>query len=302
MEKIAFLFPGQGAQFVGMGRGLYDTLPAVKELFDEADALLGFSLSKICFEGPEEELNSTVVSQPAIFVTSLAALECLKESRPEVVANCGAAAGLSLGEYTALTFAGVMEFADALRVVQKRGQAMQAAADVTAGGMVSLLGLDESGVREMCEKVRGADILELANLLCPGNNVVSGTKTACERLVEEAENSGSARAVPLAVAGAFHTEIMKPADQVLEEALREVSFRTPRIPVVSNVDAKAHMDPDEIRKVLVRQVLSPVMWEDSVRNLMSEGYNCFYEIGPGRVLRGLLKRIDRKMPVQNVEV
>ncbi|MBQ4143061.1 MAG: ACP S-malonyltransferase [Thermoguttaceae bacterium] len=302
MGKTAFLFPGQGAQTVGMGKVLYDTLPAAKALFDKADEILGYSLTDLCFNGPMEQLSTTAVSQPALYVTSLAALESLKMSAPEAVEACSAAAGLSLGEYTALVFAGVMSFEDGLRVVQRRGQAMQEAADATPSGMVSLLGPEVEVVEELCAKARGEEILQVANLLCPGNTVVSGTRDACARVVALAEETGAARAVPLAVAGAFHTPIMRPADEKLAEVLAGVQIAAPSIPVISNVDVEVHTEADDIRATLVRQLLSPVQWEKTMRKLIADGYDTFYEVGPGRVLRGLMKRIDRKMPCQGVDV
>lgn len=302
MGKTAFLFPGQGAQTVGMGAALYESLPAAKVLFDKANEILGYSLTDLCFHGPIEQLSTTVISQPAIFVTSLAALEALKVSDPQLVESCSAAAGLSLGEYSALVFAGVMSFEDGLLVVQRRGMAMQEAADATSSGMVSLLGPELEVVEDLCEKARGGETLQVANLLCPGNTVVSGTRAACERVADLATETGAARAIPLAVAGAFHTPIMRPADQKLAEVLASVKISAPKIPVVSNVDAEAHTDPDDIRATLVRQVLSPVLWEKTMRKFLAEGYDSFCEIGPGRVLRGLMKRIDRKVPCQGVEV
>ncbi|NMC19559.1 MAG: ACP S-malonyltransferase [Thermogutta sp.] len=302
MGRIAFLFPGQGAQTVGMGRRLYEAVPAARALYDRARDVLGYDLAKLCFEGPAEELDSTVVSQPAIFVTSLAALESLRADAPDVVLSCEAAAGLSLGEYTALVFAGVLSFEDGLWLVQKRGEAMQDAADATLGGMVSILGLERSEVDRLCREARGREILQIANLLCPGNIVVSGTTSACERAAELAPAFGAMKAIPLAVAGAFHTAIMKPADSRLAEALAKISLHPPRIPVVSNVDARMHDDPAEIRQLLIRQVVEPVLWEDSMRYLISQGFDGFYEVGPGRVLRGLLRRIDRGVSCQNVEV
>jgi len=285
-----------------MGKRLYDSLPAARRLYDRAGELLGYDLAKLCFEGPAEQLDSTVFSQPALFVTSLAALESLRAESPDVVLACEAAAGLSLGEYTAMVFAGVMDFEDGLMLVQERGAAMQKAADATPSGMVSILGLERSQVEELCRRVRGDDVLEVANLLCPGNIVISGTNAACERAAEAAPLAGAMKAVPLAVAGAFHTPIMRPADQRLAEVLASVPMRRPRIMVVSNVDARPHEDPEEIRRLLVRQVLAPVLWEDSMRYLISQGFDRFYEVGPGRVLRGLLKRIDRSIPCQSVEV
>lgn len=285
-----------------MGRQLAESLPVVRSLYDRAGELLGYDLAKLCFEGPAEELDSTVYSQPALFVTSLAALEALRAESPDVVLSCEAAAGLSLGEYTAMVFAGVMEFEDGLKLVQKRGAAMQEAADATPSGMVSILGLERVEVEALCEKARGDEILEVANMLCPGNIVISGTNLACERAAEMARSVGAMKAVPLAVAGAFHTQIMRPADQRLADALADVPMQRPRIPVVSNVDAQAHDDPSEIRRTLIQQVLHPVRWEESMRYLLQEGFSQFYEVGPGRVLRGLLRRIDRKIVCQSVAV
>ncbi len=302
MSRIAFLFPGQGAQQVGMGRQLAESLPEVRRLYDRAAEVLGYDLAKLCFEGPSDELDSTIRSQPALFVTGLAALESLRAESPDVVLSCEATAGLSLGEYTALVFAGVMQFEDGLALVQRRGAAMQEASDATPSGMVSILGLERVEVEALCEKARGEDILEIANMLCPGNIVVSGSNAACERAAEMAQSFGAMKAVPLAVAGAFHTEIMKPADQRLAEAIAGIPMSKPRIPVVSNVDAKPHDDPEKIRELLVRQVLQPVRWEDSMRYLLQEGFDQFYEVGPGRVLRGLLRRIDRKISCQSVVV
>ncbi|HTN77723.1 MAG TPA: ACP S-malonyltransferase [Pirellulaceae bacterium] len=301
MSKIAFLFPGQGAQTVGMGQQLYNTLPAAKALYDRAAQVLGYDLAKICFEGPAEELDSTVYSQPALFVTSLAALEQLRQQAPDVVLACEAAAGLSLGEYTAMVFAGVLDFENGLTIVRKRGEAMQDAADASPSGMVSILGLDVEKVQALCDAARGpGEILQIANYLCPGNIAISGTNSACERAAAMAEKHGAMKAIPLAVAGAFHTPIMQPAVERLAAALANVPLKKPQRPVVSNVDAQPHDDPEEIRDLLIRQVVSPVKWEDSQRWLLSQGYSTFYEVGPGRVLRGLMKRTDRKAVCEGV--
>ncbi|MCA9116363.1 MAG: ACP S-malonyltransferase [Planctomycetaceae bacterium] len=293
MSEIAFLFPGQGAQHIGMGQAIAGRYPAARELYDRAAELLGYDLADLCFNGPVERLDSTVVSQPAIFVTSLAALEMLRAESPDKVLGCRMAAGLSLGEYTALVFAGAITFEDGLRIVQQRGEAMQEASDATASGMVSALLLDSEQIDKVCEEASAVGTLQVANLLCPGNTVLSGDLAACEKAVELIGTAGG-RAVPLAVAGAFHTGLMRPADEKLAAALADVTIREPQIPIVSNVDARVHTDPDEIREILVRQVVSPVLWEASVRSMLEAGIRTFYEIGPGKVLKGLLKRIDRK--------
>jgi [acyl-carrier-protein] S-malonyltransferase len=285
-----------------MGRRLAESLPAARRLYDRANDVLGYDLAKLCFEGPADVLDSTIYSQPALFVTSLAALELLRAQSPDVVLSCEATAGLSLGEYTALVFAGVMDFDDGLMLVQKRGAAMQEASDATPSGMVSVLGLERVQVEALCEKARCGEILEIANLLCPANIAISGTNGACLRAAELAQSFGAMKAIPLAVAGAFHTEIMRSAQRSCAEALAQVHMQQPKILVVFNVDARPHEDPEEIRQLMVRQILHPVLWEDSMRYLLSQGFDQFYEVGPGRVLRSLLRRIDRKVECQSVEV
>jgi [acyl-carrier-protein] S-malonyltransferase len=300
MAKIAFLFPGQGAQTVGMGRALDAELPAARALFDRAGEVLGFDLRAVCFEGPAEALEATDVSQPAIFVASLAALEGLKASDPGLVSACEGAAGLSLGEYTALVFAGALDFETGLKVVRRRGQAMQAAALASPSGMTSVLGLDEPTVVELCRRVAPHGRLWVANLLGPGNIVVSGERAALDQIEPVAAELGATRVIPLAVAGAFHSDLMKPADEQLAEVLANAPIVPPRVPVYSNVDAQPHSDPDDIRRTLVAQVLQGVRWEDSIRRMLADGFDTFYEIGPGRVLTGLLKRIDRKTSCTSV--
>jgi len=282
-----------------MGRDLAANLPAAKALFDYASAILGYDLLEVCTNGPAEKLNATNISQPAIFVASMAALEQLKATDPAALEGVTNTAGLSLGEYTALTFAGAITFADALTVVKARGEAMQAAAEATPSGMVAVLAIDVPDVEALVIEARSAGVLEIANYLCPGNTVISGSAAAIEKACQLAELK-QYRVAKLAVAGAFHTSLMKPADERLAEALAGITIHMPRIPVWSNVDAKPHTDPTEIRALLVKQVLSPVLWEATLRGLLESGTTKFYEIGPGRVLAGLLKRVLRKAEIVNI--
>jgi [acyl-carrier-protein] S-malonyltransferase len=282
-----------------MGAALAESLPAAKAIFDQASVALGYDLLDVCVNGPAERLNATDVSQPAIFVASLAALESLKQSEPDAAGQVIATAGLSLGEYTALVFAGAMSFADGLAVVRERGRAMQAAAEATPSGMVSALLLDAQQVSEVVEEAKTAGRIWVANYLCPGNTVLSGEAAAIDAAEKIIEAKGG-KPVRLAVAGAFHTELMKPADEKLAAALNAINVSSARIPVWSNVDARPHTDPAEIKSLLVRQVLNPVRWEETIRGLLAEGVERFYEIGPGRVMAGLLKRINRKTECKNV--
>jgi [acyl-carrier-protein] S-malonyltransferase len=300
MPRTAFLFPGQGAQTVGMAAALCQSLPAANDLFARASSVLGYDLLAVCEHGPAERLNATDVSQPAIFVASLAALEQLTATEPDAAVPVFATAGLSLGEYTALAFAGALSFEDGVKLVQARGRAMQDAAEATPSGMTSVLGMEIPDVEALVAEARGGDVLEIANLLCPGNTVVSGSMAAIERFEQLCVQKGGIRTVRLAVAGAFHTKLMKPADEKLAQALAGVTLSVPKVPVWSNVDARPHTDPGEIRALLVRQVLAPVRWEDTLRGLFADGADRFYEIGPGRVLTGLLKRVQRKADIRNV--
>ncbi len=279
MSKVAFLFPGQGAQSVGMGQADYNASPKVQTLFAEASSILGYDLAKLCFEGPSTQLDATEFSQPALFVCGLAALEVLKEKQPELVEQVSATAGLSLGEYTSLVFADVLSFADGLRVVQERGRAMQAAADTVSSGMLCIMGLEADKVAALCQEAADGEILQPANYLCPGNIAISGTKSAIERATLLAPER-NAKAIPLTVAGAFHTSIMNPAVERLRVALANVQLNKPRIPVISNVDAMPHDNPEEIRQLLVQQVCSPVRWEDSIRYLISQDVTTYWEVGP----------------------
>ena len=283
-----------------------DGHPSALELFSRASAILGYDLAAICRQGPAEKLNATSISQPAILVTSLAALEVLKSRDASIVSSAAITAGLSLGEYTALVFAGAIDFDSAVRLVNVRGRAMQECAGrrgpdgEPAGGMVAVLGLERDRVASLCDECRSGDVLEVANVLCPGNVVVSGAAAACRRLEEAATAAGAMKCVRLEVAGAFHTVLMQEAVDTLAAALAEITIRSPRMPVVSNVDARPHADPDEIRVLLARQVCGVVEWHASMTYLLSTGVRTVCEVGPGRVLRGLLKRIDRSIACSGV--
>ncbi|KAF6264942.1 acyl transferase/acyl hydrolase/lysophospholipase [Scenedesmus sp. NREL 46B-D3] len=303
----AFFFPGQGAQSVGMAKDLVAECPAAKELFDKAADILGYDLLKVCVEGPKEKLDTTAVSQPAIYVASLAAVEKLRATEGQALLDSvDVTGGLSLGEYTALAFAGAMSFEDGLKLVKLRGESMQAAADAARSGMVSVIGLDKDKVAALCEAATaevGADkAIKVANFLCPGNYAVSGSIEGCEA-VERLGKDPRFKArmtVRLAVAGAFHTQYMAPAAEKLQEALNNTAISTPRIPVISNVDAQPHSDPAVIKDILTKQLTSPVQWETSLQTLLGKGLTKSYEVGPGKVIAGIMKRIDKKADITNI--
>lgn len=305
-SKVAFMFPGQGAQFVGMCGEVVKDVPAAKALFDEASEILGYDLLQVCTEGPKEKLDSTVVSQPAIFVASMAAVEKLKQEAGQEALNAATCAmGLSLGEYSALCFAGAISFADGVKITKARGEAMQAASDAVDSGMVSVIGLGKEKVAELCAMAseQSGEKIQIANYLCNGNYAVSGAIPACEKVNELAKPEFKARmTVKLAVAGAFHTDFMAPAVSSLEAVLSEVTINKPRIPVISNVDAKPHSDPETIKKLLATQVTSPVLWENTMDLMLSSGFEKAYELGPGKVTAGILKRFDKAAECINVEV
>jgi [acyl-carrier-protein] S-malonyltransferase len=299
VARTAFLFPGQGAQSVGMAAALCDALPAARQLFDQASTLLGYDLREVCAKGPKERLDSTAVSQPAIYVASLAALKQLEQTEPDALRECVAAAGLSLGEYTALTFAGSLDFADGVKLVKQRGEAMQAASEARASGMISVLMMETTQVEALAEAASAKGLVRIANFLCPGNLALSGDLAACDE-VERLANESGGRTVRLAVAGAFHTPIMQPAIERLAAALEDVRLSPPRVAVWSNVSAKPYADVSEVKSMLARQVVEPVRWEETMRGLLEAGCDRFYEIGPARVLTGLLKRVQRKADCRNV--
>lgn len=295
MPKIALLFPGQGAQSVGMGKGLLERSQVARDLFSRASELLGIDLVQLCLEGPDEKLHQTNHSQPALFVHSVAALYALREERPELLDSVVAVAGLSLGEYSALAAAEALSFDDGVRLVRARGEAMQDAATAVSSGMASVLGLDPSQVQALCDQSRRpGEILQVANLLCPGNIAISGQSASLDSAESKATEAGASRFIRLNVAGAFHTDIMKPAVDRLATAISQTKLQPLRFPIIANVDAQAHRDPAEVGSLLTKQMISPVLWEQSLRTLIAMGVDLFYEIGAGRVLAGTLKRIDRK--------
>jgi [acyl-carrier-protein] S-malonyltransferase len=292
MTNVAYLFAGQGAQAVGMGKDLVAAFPKAKELFDRATAILGFDLAKVCFEGPPEELNRTDRCQPALLVHGLA---CLEVAKAKGLPDGEAAAGLSLGEYTANVYAGSLTFEDGVRLLQKRGQSMQEACDRTPSGMISILGLDRAKV---AEAVAGQGDVGIANLNCPGQIVISGENAALERAAAKCKELGAKRAIPLKVAGAYHSVVMKPAQEKMQKELAAVKISRPRIPVYANVSAKPLADPEEIRAALATQICSSVLWEDTIRAIGAAKY---VELGPGKVIAGLVRKIDEKAEVLSIE-
>ena len=284
MGKAAVTFPGQGSQVVGMGRDVAEVSARAAGIFARANTVLDFDLRQYCFEGPAEALERTDIQQPAIFVTSVALWEALQE-KGLPAGGFRAAAGLSLGEYTALVAAGSLPFEEALRLVHRRGQLMQQAALASPSGMVSLMGADAAAATALCAEAAQGEVLAPANFNCPGQVVISGTKAACARAVDLADKFGC-RAIPLKVSGAFHSALMQTAAEQLGEVLRSTPVSTPRWPVIANVTAEPHTDPEAIRRLLQEQVVRPVRWQESIERLIGEGFDTFYEVGPGRVLTG----------------
>jgi [acyl-carrier-protein] S-malonyltransferase len=298
--KMAFLFPGQGAQFVGMGKDVAEQFPQTRTICEKANKIVGFDLTKICFEGAAEKLNTTTMSQPAIFTVSAAILEVLRTSPPAAL-KPDVTAGLSMGEYTALYAAGLISFEDALVLVKLRGQAMQAAADATSGGMVAIIGLDEEKTRALCAEAGQGELLEPVNFNCPGQIAISGAKSACQRAEQLAEKYGAMKAVRLEVAGAFHTAMMSPAAKALGDALAKTKIAEPtNIRTIANINAEYYTSAEQIRDGLKRQLTQPILWQKCVERLLADGVETFYEIGPGKVLTGLMRRINRKANITNI--
>jgi [acyl-carrier-protein] S-malonyltransferase len=296
MGKIAFVFPGQGAQAVGMGKDAYDASPAARAVFERADAALGFALSRIIFEGPEDELRQTENTQPALLTVSAALLELIAgRVRPDYVA------GHSLGEYSALVAAGVLSFEDAVRAVRLRGEFMEAAVPGGQGAMAAVLGAERGALQALCEAVSAeTGLVVLANVNCPGQIVVSGTAEGVRAVVERGKEAGAKRVIPLEVSGPFHSPLMQPAADRLEQVLAELTMRDAEVPVIANVTAEPVTSAEEIRGLLKRQVTAPVLWEDTVTRLVGLGVDTFVEIGSGSVLTGLIRKTDKSVTVHTV--
>jgi len=297
MGKIAFVFPGQGAQYVGMGQEIFQNYPQAKAVFLEADKRLGYGLSDLCFNGPEEKLKLTIHTQPALLTTSIACLELIKETgvKPDYVA------GHSLGEYSALVAAEALDFSDAVWLVEQRGKLMQEAVPPGEGTMAAILGLDIDKVQDLCRSAGDVGVVEPANFNCPGQIVIAGHTPAVEKAVSLAKDFGAKRAMLLAVSGPFHSSLLKTTGLKLKEALETVTIKDPKIPVIANISAQIVTTAEEVRESLIRQVSSSVKWEQSVRRMIEKGVTTFVEIGAGKVLTGLIKKIDRDVRTFNIE-
>jgi len=296
-KRIAFVFPGQGSQYPGMGKDFYQKYPQVKRIFEKANEELNIDLTRICFEGGKELLESTANTQIAVFVVSFASFEVLRNEgvNPDVLG------GHSLGEYTALVVSGSLDFLDGLRLVYKRGEFMEEAAQKRPGSMVAIIGLDKEEIAKILRKVEGLGIVVAANFNCPGQIVISGEIETVERVRELAGKAGARKVIPLKVMGAFHSLLMKEAQMRLKKEIEKTNFRVPRIPFIANVNANFIEEPQEIKESLIRQIVSPVLWEDSIRKMAEWGVDAFVEVGPGKVLSGLIRRTLGQKLILNIE-
>jgi [acyl-carrier-protein] S-malonyltransferase len=297
MGKIAFVFPGQGAQAVSMGKDAYDSHAGARGVFEQADEALGYRLTDIIFNGPDDELKKTVHTQPALLTTSIALYEVFRAKGIQA----DYAAGHSLGEYSALTAAGALSFEDAVRTVRRRGEFMEEAVPGGQGAMAAVLGASRDSLSELCSAISSeGSLVELANMNCPGQIVISGSKEGVHAVVERGKEAGAKRVIPLEVSGPFHSSLMKPASARLADVLGNVTIHPTQIPVVANVTARPVQGAEDIRSLLVEQVHSPVLWEDSIAWLISQGVDTFFEIGSGTVLAGLIKKIDKTVSVHSM--
>ena len=292
----AFVFPGQGSQFVGMGKDLYESNATAKQLFDKADEILGFKITDIMFSGTDDELKQTKVTQPAVFLHSVISALCMESGEePSMVA------GHSLGEFSALVYSGALSFEDGLRLVAARANAMQKACEANPGTMAAIIALPDDKVEEICAEVsKEGKVVVPANFNCPGQLVISGEVDAINEACERMKAAGAKRALPLKVGGAFHSPLMQPAKEELQEAIEGTNFSTPKCPVYQNVAAKPHTNPAEIKANLIAQLTSSVRWTESVKNMIADGADDFTECGPGRALQGMIARIDRNVAAHGV--
>jgi [acyl-carrier-protein] S-malonyltransferase len=295
LVKLAYVFPGQGSQWVGMGRDLYQDFNSAKTVFEQADEALGFPLSRLCFDGPEDELRQTINSQPAIVTASFACLEASREAGVGLP-PASFVAGHSLGEYTALAAAGVLDFADTVRLARERGRLMHEAGQITPGGMAAIIGLDEGPLSELCAET-GAKV---ANINCPGQIVISGAEANLSQAVELAKERGAHRAIPLQVSGAFHTALMQPAVDGMAEIMAKLDFKDPTTPIIGNTTAQPLTTAQAVKEELLNQLCNCVQWQRSVEYMIGQSVAAFIEIGPGKVLAGLIKRIDRNVKILNI--